>query len=134
MFEGWLGDGADDVHDSEVGCGSGGCGSGLGVEDLEGADGGEDGRDAKIVAEEGGGGVYLGYVAQDAGAEGDAVEGQPVAAHGGLGFGRAYEVVPGSLGKVLAGALDDFFVAEELGCQVWSPELLVLVGGIYWHL
>ena len=62
----------------------------------------------------------LGDVAQDAGAEGEAVEGEAVAAHGGLGFGGADEVVPGSLGQVLSGALDDFFVAEELGCQGFS--------------
>ena len=55
------------------------------------------------------------------GAEGYAVEGEPVAPHGGLGLGAAYEVVPRALDEVLAGFLHYLFVADKVGGHVCSP-------------
>ena len=121
LLQGGLGDRTDHMHSAELG-GSLGCvGTCAGGEDLQGADGGQHDGDAQVVAEEGGGGVDLGDVHQHPGAEGYAVEGEPVASHGSLGLGAAYQVVPRALNKVLAGSLHYLFVADKVGGHVESP-------------
>ena len=83
---------------------------------LEAADRGEGDGQADGVAEEACGRVDSLDVDQHAGAEADAVEGEAVAAHGGLGGGAADEVVPDVLVEVVARGGDD--LVEELEAVV----------------
>src|SRR6185369_7839076 len=59
------------------------------------------------------GNIHVAHIPQDAGAEGDRIERQPVAAHRGFGLGAADEVAPGAGLEVRARGSDDFLEGEE---------------------
>jgi len=62
--------------------------------------------------------VDLVDVDQDAGAEGDAVEREAVAAQGGLGLGAADQIVPDILVELEAGRLDQLVQVEKLAVRL----------------
>src|SRR5712691_7480505 len=108
------------MHDAELRRGPGRCHRGLWMEHLQGANRREDGGDSQLLPQEGGGGIDVRHIDQDARTEGDPVEGQPVAPQGGFRLGTAHQIVPGSLVNTTAGFLDNFLVADKIETHLFA--------------
>ena len=90
------------------------------IEHLQRADRGQDGRDAQLLAQEGGRRIDVGDVDQDARSECDAVEGEPIPTECRLRFRAADQVVPRALIQATAGFPNEFLVADEIESQAKS--------------
>ena len=111
------------VHDPKLG---GGAGRSLGafrVEEVQPTDRREDGWDAQLLAQEGGGRIDLGHVDQDARPEGDPIEGGAIPAERRFRLGTAGNVVPGTLVQAASRFLDDLLVADKITSHGSPPPL-----------
>ena len=113
---------ADGVHDAELGGRPGRAGGAVGIEGLQRADRRQNGRDAQLLAEEGGRRIDGRDVDQDARPERDLVEGEPVPPQRRLRLRAADQVVPGALIQLPTRLLDDLLVADHVPHLTFSTQ------------
>ena len=113
-FEPGLAHGGEHLRDAELRSAARRIGGRALRKRFHAAYGREHHRQAHLLAHECRGRIYLAHVVEHARAERDSIERLAVAAHRGLGFGGAGEVVPGARRELAAGGGDDFLQGEEL--------------------